>query len=429
MTTAERDAIVSPVIGLEIFNTTTDCKEIYNLSGWWNLCISHSPPTGVTATPSSPAVCIGSTLTLTGTASGGTMWKWTGPNGFTSALQNPSIITITTAAAGVYTLIASNAAGQAAAVSTPWITISSVPPGSAGSITGSTPIIPGQNGVAYSIASVTGATRYTWNYSGNGFTIASGTYTQSITANFSGSVTAGNLTVTPANGCGNGATSPAYPISIVFPMCGTTFTYGTVTANGKTWLDRNLGASRIATSSTDYLAYGVAYQWGRQSDEHQCISWINSYAGTPQNGTTLTQCPNGTCPNALFVQRNTNPEDWSNPFINNLWDASGGINNPCPAGYRVPTQDELTSLNTWVTSNYGGNSAGFFASPLKMPVAGFRNCRNGIITDAGNNGFYWSSTGGGTGSALALGFFTYTYSSRVTYGSSADGNSIRCIAN
>ncbi|MFZ1451482.1 MAG: hypothetical protein WAT20_02205, partial [Ferruginibacter sp.] len=38
---------------------------------------------------------------------------------------------------------------------------------------------------------------------------------------------------------------------------------------GKIWMDRNLGASRVATSSTDDLAYGDLYQWGRLTDGHQ----------------------------------------------------------------------------------------------------------------------------------------------------------------
>ena len=33
---------------------------------------------------------------------------------------------------------------------------------------------------------------------------------------------------------------------------------------GKTWMDRNLGASQAATSSTDADAYGDLYQWEEQ---------------------------------------------------------------------------------------------------------------------------------------------------------------------
>ena len=35
-------------------------------------------------------------------------------------------------------------------------------------------------------------------------------------------------------------------------------------------MDRNLGATQAATSSTDVDAYGDLYQWGRFSDGHQC---------------------------------------------------------------------------------------------------------------------------------------------------------------
>jgi hypothetical protein len=46
--------------------------------------------------------------------------------------------------------------------------------------------------------------------------------------------------------------------------------FATVTsANGKVWMDRNLGASKVASSITDTSAYGDLYQWGRGSDQHQ----------------------------------------------------------------------------------------------------------------------------------------------------------------
>lgn len=35
------------------------------------------------------------------------------------------------------------------------------------------------------------------------------------------------------------------------------------TATGRVWMDRNLGASSVATSSNDAEAYGDLYQWGR----------------------------------------------------------------------------------------------------------------------------------------------------------------------
>lgn len=53
-----------------------------------------------TSVNSNSPTCVGSTLNLT--ASGGTGYAWTGPNGFTSNQQNPSINNVTTANSGLY---------------------------------------------------------------------------------------------------------------------------------------------------------------------------------------------------------------------------------------------------------------------------------------------------------------------------------------
>ena len=57
MTTIQRDAITTPATGLLIFNTTTNCLEMY-VSGSWNTvscpanCIPPSAPSAGTHTPS-----------------------------------------------------------------------------------------------------------------------------------------------------------------------------------------------------------------------------------------------------------------------------------------------------------------------------------------------------------------------------------------
>ncbi|WP_428327507.1 gliding motility-associated C-terminal domain-containing protein [Mucilaginibacter sp.] len=63
------------------------------------LTVSTAPSSTVTAnTP----LCMGNTLNLA--ASSGTTYSWTGPNGFTSTVQSPSITNIKAAAAGDYTV-------------------------------------------------------------------------------------------------------------------------------------------------------------------------------------------------------------------------------------------------------------------------------------------------------------------------------------
>lgn len=59
-----------------------------------------------TATAVGSDVCSGQTLNLTGVTDIGTTFQWTGPNGFSSTLQNPSIPNATFSATGTYTFIA-----------------------------------------------------------------------------------------------------------------------------------------------------------------------------------------------------------------------------------------------------------------------------------------------------------------------------------
>ena len=65
--------------------------------------IVNTPPTTPTVSSNSP-VCTGTTLNLTTPFVAGGSYSWTGPNGFSSTLQNPSIGSITLAGAGVYSL-------------------------------------------------------------------------------------------------------------------------------------------------------------------------------------------------------------------------------------------------------------------------------------------------------------------------------------
>ncbi|NLB64804.1 MAG: Ig domain-containing protein, partial [Fibrobacter sp.] len=109
-------------------------------------------------------------------------------------------------------------------------------------------------------------------------------------------------------------------------------------ATGKTWLDRNLGASQVATSSTDERAYGDLYQWGRQADGHEKrnsnIAAVLSDSDTPDHD--------------KFIIVNATPNDWRTPQNNALWQGPEHKNNPCPAGYKVPTQVEWQEeLDSW----------------------------------------------------------------------------------
>jgi uncharacterized protein (TIGR02145 family) len=155
-------------------------------------------------------------------------------------------------------------------------------------------------------------------------------------------------------------------------------------STGKTWMDRNLGASRVATSRTDADAYGDLYQWGRRSDGHQCRN-----SSTTSSLSSIDQPAHG-----HFIT--TTSSDWRSPLNDNLWQGVSGTNNPCPEGFRLPTISELDAERLSWTGPDSVGAVGAYASPLKWTQAGHRRRDNASLTDVGSIGFYWSSTIGGS---------------------------------
>jgi beta-glucanase (GH16 family) len=62
------------------------------------------PPPAAPMAGNNGPVCAGSTLNLTASAVAGAAYLWTGPNGFSSNEQNPSVTNVTTDAGGVYSV-------------------------------------------------------------------------------------------------------------------------------------------------------------------------------------------------------------------------------------------------------------------------------------------------------------------------------------
>lgn len=169
--------------------------------------------------------------------------------------------------------------------------------------------------------------------------------------------------------------------SIYFTYKGSQVAYGTVVGqNGRCWLDRNLGAAQQATSVTDAQAYGDLFQWGRLDDGHQTPSSPNLYA------VSSTDDPG----NGSFMLPSGMPWDWRSPQNNNLWQGVNGINNPCPAGWRLPTDAEFnTERASWSPQSVNGA----YASALKFPASGLRSGANGngVLYGQGSYGYCWTS--------------------------------------
>ncbi|WP_335974143.1 hypothetical protein [Gaetbulibacter jejuensis] len=181
---------------------------------------------------------------------------------------------------------------------------------------------------------------------------------------------------------------------------------------GKIWMDRNLGATQVATSSTDELSYGDLYQWGRGKDGHQCRN---------SNNTATISSIDQPGHSDFIVNNTTSPYDWRSPLNNNLWQGVNGINNPCPGGYRLPTVNEINSeIQSWSSAD----EVGAFTSILKLPASGGRSASNGSIDNVGSFGYYWSSS---IIDYLSRGLRFYTYGADAPSFARAFGFSVRCI--
>ena len=203
--------------------------------------------------------------------------------------------------------------------------------------------------------------------------------------------------------------------TVTFTYKGSSVTHGTlVGANNKCWLDRNLGASQVALSATDAAGHGDLFQWGRGDDNHQNInSGLISVLSSAENAR-----------NGSFILISSTPYDWRSPQNDALWQGVIGVDNPCPSGYRLPTESELnTERNSWSSKS----ASGAFGSPLKLTKAGVRGNYSGSIGNVNSVGGYWSSTTNGS-------FSKYLYTSDandalVNISDRAVGYSVRCIKN
>ena len=167
---------------------------------------------------------------------------------------------------------------------------------------------------------------------------------------------------------------------VVIPLMSDCNVIPTVTSAGQVWMDRNLGSPKVAVASIEPVAFGWLYQWGRLPDGHEV--W--------RIGITTTELSSSDVPgHSFFIISSSSPYDWRSSHNNNLWQGVSGVNNPCPSGFRLPTETEWETERASWSSN---DAAGAFASPLKLVTAGHRHRLDGTVNGAGNLGYYWSST-------------------------------------
>ena len=140
--------------------------------------------------------CTVNTVTLSGSSSaGGVSYSWSGPGGFTSTAQNPTVGT-----AGIYTLTITNQATGCTGSDTANVIINTNPPGATATVSGQLTCASGTS-VTLSATSPVAGVSYSWSGPG-GFTSTLQNPTVSVAGTYNVAVT------NPANGCTATASVP-----------------------------------------------------------------------------------------------------------------------------------------------------------------------------------------------------------------------------
>ncbi|OQP48223.1 hypothetical protein A4D02_05760 [Niastella koreensis] len=178
----------------------------------------------VTATAGGAITCTNTSVSLLGNAtSGGVSYSWTGPNNFTSTVQNPVVT-----AAGIYTLTVQNPATGCSGTDTALVSLNNTQPGATATTSGPLTCNTGSSATLSGSSSTSGVS-YSWT-GPNNFTST----TQNPVVTTAGTY---NLTVTnPVNGC-TSSTSATVTFSNTFNTTWLedfTLADGTTADNGST---------------------------------------------------------------------------------------------------------------------------------------------------------------------------------------------------
>ena len=207
---------------------------------------------------------------------------------------------------------------------------------------------------------------------------------------------------------------------------------------GQYWAPVNCGATQVPTSVSstwNKATCGNLYQWGRKAPFD-----YNGSGDIAPDGTFPTYV-DGTAAgyaNDKFIKGSSTADySWFSDYKNPLSDAlSVGDNawprdqQPCPAGWRVPTKAELDPIMTEAngSNKMDGTNKIWKASSnsnFVLPAAGYRTRDTGSSTKVASDGLYWSSTLLVSGKSSRMNFYSSGASTSEDH--LANGMSVRCV--
>lgn len=259
-------------------------ETFYNIGRIWMYINCCAAPTA-TASNSGP-ICAGNTLTLSANPTpavplaGNYTYSWTGPNGFTSNQQNPTIANATAAASGTYTVTINSNCGSVSA--TTQVTVNPTPTATITNNTGTTiidcnaPVIDVTAG---------GGTSYSWDNglgsNANATITAAGTFT---------------VTVTNAQGCSNTASisttvapTPTISINDATICTGQSATLNAVTspAGGTLLWSNGQTANSLTVNPMQTTTYSATYTWNGCSATDSAVVTVNPTPTVSVNSDTI----------------------------------------------------------------------------------------------------------------------------------------------
>jgi uncharacterized protein (TIGR02145 family) len=173
---------------------------------------------------------------------------------------------------------------------------------------------------------------------------------------------------------------------------------------------------------------GGYWQWGRKGPDPS--QWYDTNTPNFAHGPTGPETG----------EANSGPiSGWDTSYApNGAWsDASKTANDPCPAGFRVPTNTQWDGIldtnnnpqsttGTWSSGATNYTSARKFGDALILPAAGPRDVSSGELSLRGYHGGYWSSSEYTSNSTWRLGF--HSGGAGTISNSRLYGFSVRCIS-